>query len=104
MEDLQIALSRFHTELMDVEIPASFDVRVDGFLKFADFFFDGLLADWMVRDRIQGSREQVEEARRSIEKIMDQLRSIGHQIEGELQRLEAQIEEMALQQEEPNHA
>ncbi len=104
VEDLQIALSRFHTELMDVEIPASFDVRVDGFLKFADFFFDGLLADWMVRDRIQGSREQVEEARRSIEKIMDQLRSIGHQIEGELQRLEAQIEEMALQQEEPNHA
>ena len=99
VEDLQIALSRFHTELMDVEIPASFDVRVDGFLKFADFFFDGLLADWMVRDRIQGSREQVEEARRSIEKIMDQLRSIGHQIEGELQRLEAQIEEMALQQE-----
>lgn len=104
VEDLQIALSRFHTELMDVEIPTSFDVRVDGFLKFADFFFDGLLADWMVRDRIQGSREQVEEARRSIEKIMDQLRSIGHQIEGELQRLEAQIEEMALQQEEPNHA
>lgn len=104
VENLQVALGRFHTELMDVSIPADLEVRVDGFLKFADFFFDGLLADWMVRDRINGSVEQVQEVRRSIEKIMDRLRSIGHQIEGELQRLEVQIEEMALQQEGPNHA
>ena len=104
VENLQVALGRFHTELMDVSIPADLEVRVDGFLKFADFFFDGLLADWMVRDRINGSAEQVQEVRRSIEKIMDRLRSIGHQIEKEMQRLEAQIEEMALQQEESNHA
>ena len=104
VENLQVALGRFRTELMDVSIPADLEVRVDGFLKFADFFFDGLLADWMVRDRINGSVEQVQEVRKSIEKIMDRLRSIGHQIEGELQRLEVQIEEMALQQEESNHA
>lgn len=104
VENLQVALGRFHTELMDVSISADLEVRVDGFLKFADFFFDGLLADWMVRDRINGSAEQVQEVRRSIEKIMDRLRSIGHQIEKEMQRMEAQIEEMALQQEESNHA
>lgn len=45
VEQLQIDLRRFKTELVDVEITAELQVSVDGFLKFADFFFDGLFAD-----------------------------------------------------------
>jgi len=33
-------------------------VNVDGFLRFADYFFDGLFADWAVLDRINQSQEQ----------------------------------------------
>ena len=36
---------RFKTELADVEITADLQITVDGFLKFADFFFDGLFTD-----------------------------------------------------------
>ena len=52
VEQLQIDLRRFKTELVDVEITAELQVSVDGFLKFADFFFDGLFADWAVLDHI----------------------------------------------------
>lgn len=104
VENLQIALDRFHTELMDISIPAEIEVRVDGFLKFADFFFDGLFADWMVRDRIKGSQEQVRDAYKSIEKILDRLDSLKREVRAELGRLESRIEETALRQEESSHA
>ena len=103
VENLQIALDRFHTELMDISIPAEIEVRVDGFLKFADFFFDGLFADWMVRDRIKGSQEQVRDAYKSIEKILDRLDSLKREVRAELGRLESRIEETALRQEESSH-
>jgi len=45
IEQLQVELRRFKTELADVEITADLQVTVDSFLKFADFFFDGLFAD-----------------------------------------------------------
>ena len=104
VENLQIALDRFHTELMDISIPAEIEVRVDGFLKFADFFFDGLFADWMVRDRIKGSQEQVRDAYKSIEKILDRLDSLKREVRAALGRLESRIEETALRQEESSHA
>ena len=34
-------------------------VSIDGFMRFADYFFDGFFVDWMVLDRIQQSTEQV---------------------------------------------
>ena len=52
IEQLQVELRRFKTELADVEITADLQVTVDSFLKFADFFFDGLFADWAVLDHI----------------------------------------------------
>ena len=45
VETLQVQLRRFRTELADVEIQADMQVGIDGFLRFADFFFDGLFAD-----------------------------------------------------------
>ena len=45
IEQLQVELRRFKTELADVEIAADLQVTVDSFLQFAAFFFDGLFAD-----------------------------------------------------------
>ena len=59
-EYLQTLLSRFRTELADVRISAQTgQVNVEGFLRFADYFFDGLIADWTVLSRIHKSRESV---------------------------------------------
>ena len=56
IEQLQVELRRFKTELADVEITADLQVTVDSFLKFADFFFDGLFADWAVLEPETGGR------------------------------------------------
>ena len=39
----------------------------------ADYFFDGLVADWLMQDRINKARAQVDEAIRRVEGIMGQL-------------------------------
>ena len=51
------------------------NIDTHDFLTFADFFFDGLVADWLVQDRINDARMQVDEAIRRVEQVLYQLRS-----------------------------
>ena len=50
------------------------NLNVSDFLTFADFFFDGLIADWLVQDRINETKDQVEDAIRQVEDIVRRLR------------------------------
>ena len=61
VEYLQSQLRAFRTELADVTISADFQVNIDGFLRFADYVFDGIFADWAVLDRINQAQAQVED-------------------------------------------
>ena len=70
IDQAQYDLDDFRRELMDINVP---DVQIDGFLGFADFFFDGLFADFMVQSRINESRERLEEACRRVEDVLRQL-------------------------------
>ena len=63
VERLQGALRRFKTELSDVEILADMQVNIEGFLRFADYFFDGLFADWSVMNRISEAQGQVKKVK-----------------------------------------
>jgi len=76
IEELQIRLRRFRTELADVTVYADMQVTLDGFMRFADYFFDGLFVDWAVRDRIHRSQEQVWQTRDRIEEVLDRLRAM----------------------------
>lgn len=73
VEQLQVELRRFKTELADVTIDADLQVSIDGFLRFADYFFDGLFVDWAVMDRISQSQAAVEETRWQITGVLDRL-------------------------------
>lgn len=73
VEQLQVQLQRFNKELSDVTIRSCLQVNIDGMLRFADFFFDGLLADLTVLDRIKQSLGQVEQTREDILSILRQL-------------------------------
>ena len=75
VSQLQSQLRRFKTELADVTIRADFQVNIDGFLRMADYFFDGIFADWAVLDRIQNSQAQVQETRNQIGRVLDYLRT-----------------------------
>ena len=71
---LQSQLRRFRTELADVGSAADgMQVSIDGFMRFADYFFDGFFVDWMVLDRIQQSTEQVQNAYARIHSVLDWL-------------------------------
>lgn len=70
MEEAQRKLLVFQRELRDVQMPTRFRVQIGDFLTFADFFFDGLIADWMVQSRIGEAREQVREASERVRQML----------------------------------
>lgn len=78
IEDLQVALRRFQTELADVSIQANLSISVDGFLRFADYFFDNIFTDWAVKDKISSARNQLLTVEMQIQSTMDQLEEIRH--------------------------
>ena len=61
------------TELADVTLDGNLQMSIDGFLRFADYFFDGIFADWMVLDRIHQSQSQVEDTKNQISAVLRQL-------------------------------
>ena len=73
MEQAKWDLERFGRELSDVSGYVNFDFNTADFLSFADYFFDGLLADWMMQDRINKARNQVDEAIKRVEYILARL-------------------------------
>lgn len=73
VEHLQVQLRRFKTELTDVRISADLQVGIDGFLFFADYFFDGLFADWAVLDKINQSQAQVQNTQSQIQHVISRL-------------------------------
>ena len=76
IENLQIQLRRFKTELADVSVQADIQISIDGFLRFADYFFDGLLADWTVMDKIEQSKQQVITTNNQLANVLNQLNSM----------------------------
>lgn len=77
IEDLQERLRRFRTELSDVNMEnrAELQVNIQGFLRFADYFFDNIFTDWTVLNRISESKRQVLETRTEILQILEYLRA-----------------------------
>lgn len=70
---LQRSLSRFRTELADVDIRVDIQIEVDSFLRFADYFFDNIFTDWAVLDRIRNTQSQVQQVDGSVRTIVSRL-------------------------------
>ena len=94
VSELQSKLRRFKTELADIQITANMQVNVDGFLRFADYFFDGLFADWAVGDRINQSMNSVSSTKSQISRTLDKLGSMEKAADSEISRLKLQLEEL----------
>lgn len=92
VELLQIALSRFKTELVDVKIHADMQVKIEGFTSFADFFFDGLFADWTVLDKISESKSRVSSTIRELKSVIKNLETLENTAGTEIKQNLAEIE------------
>ena len=76
LEDARRALRRFSSELADVNRAADIDLNIGEFLSFADFFFDGVIADWMVQSKISKGQQQLRQAIAHVSSLRDQLWSM----------------------------
>lgn len=96
-EHLQVLLSRFHNELADVYINTELGaVNIDGFLRFADYFFDGLIADWSVLSRIHDSQESVHQVKQQVGDALSKLSAIKTARVAEKTGIERQIAELVI--------
>ena len=73
------ALRRLQKELMDVDTISDFHIEVGDFLKFADYFFDGLVADWLVQSKIRDAQRQVADAVQRVQVIINRLHAMQGQ-------------------------
>lgn len=64
-------------ELSDVDQLVDVDLNIIDFLSFADYFFDGIIADWMVQSKIKDARFQVDKAIRELNRIKNTLLTLA---------------------------
>jgi len=78
MNEINYMLRDLQRELKDIVIPTDFSMDTMTFATFADFMFDGLLADAYMQSKIMSSLAQVEELQRRLQELdrrMEQLYS-----------------------------
>ena len=75
MERAKRDLAAFSRELADVS--ETLNINSGDFLTFADYFFDGFVADMMVQSRIRDAQRQVDDAIYRVESILSRLRNPG---------------------------
>ena len=92
IQQLQNDLRRFETELADVTIQAELHVSIDGFLRFADYFFDGLFADWAVLDKIGQAQSNVRRTQQQIQEALDRLTRMDAAADGQIDRLTREMD------------
>ena len=97
VSDLQSKLRRFKTELADIQITANMQVSIDGFLRFADYFFDGLFADWAVGDKINQSVNSVSGTKSQISRTLDKLNEMEKAADRGIASLKQQLDELIIE-------
>ena len=97
VERLQGQLRRFQAELTDVQVKCSLQIQVDGFLRFADYFFDGILSSWAVLDRIRSAQDQVIRVQSQLENLLSTLKTPLANARAERNRLLSGINALILE-------
>lgn len=96
INQLQVELRNLKTELADVEVHADIQVQIEDFLRFADYFFDGLFADWTVMDKIDESISEVKHTKSEILAVIGKLEVKLENIEPRWQALMNEREKLVL--------
>lgn len=96
MHHFQSSLRVFNRELEDVGGGIDFDLHIDGFLSFADWFFDGFFVDWVVQSKIHDAKSQMAVLEGRIRALINNLRQestrCNTRIDGHTKAIEAMIQ------------
>ena len=96
VQELQSQLRRFKTELADIQISANMQVNIDGFLRFADYFFDDLFADWAVGDKISQSLSSVSNTKSEIKRMLDKLNDMEKAVDQKIQQKRTKLDQFVV--------
>jgi len=78
-------LRQFEEELANADERLQMSLQIDGFSKFADYFFDGIFADWIVQSKIQ-------KAKAKCSKTISRVKAAIRLCENRLDSIESEIE------------
>ena len=82
MDELNETIRRFNRELSDIHISNNVGrISMSGGMRFADWFFDGLLVDGMTLSHIGDSQRECAALREDIEHAMDRLYELKRYLE-----------------------
>lgn len=87
----QTYVQRLQVELQDVNMSLDGSIQITGGAVFADFFFDGLIADWYMQSKISQSRDNVVATCGKIRKIVSTLSTQLNHREKDLEAKEREI-------------
>lgn len=93
INELQSGLRQYQTELADVMMQADTQVQTDGFLRFADYFFDDIFSSWAVLNRIQNTQSEISRTRSRVDGIQEQLESARNALQQEESHLKTVLDE-----------
>ncbi|GAA0719692.1 hypothetical protein GCM10008905_08070 [Clostridium malenominatum] len=91
VHEAQRLLGVFRRELSDVNLSSNIDINVGSFATFADYFFDGLISDWVVQSRINDSLNNVYATSDNVNKLLNVLGRNLNDFERELRGVEEEI-------------
>lgn len=94
VEQLQIQLERFRTELTDVEIHADMQLNVDGFTQVADYVFDGLFMDLSMLDHISQAQQRVEKTQAQITQVLEHLNAMLQEAQQEYTQTKKSLDDL----------
>ena len=89
----QRQLRRFEEELADAGQRLNVSLEIGGFSKFADYFFDGLIADWVVQSKIQKASSACSSAMSQVSSSVGECRRRLSETERECEQVERQRRE-----------
>lgn len=90
VDEAQAYLERFKHELADVRGQIHLGIEIGDFETFADFFFDGLLVDWLVQTDIENALHDARDAEKRISQAMDRLSQLERGLQQQINEIKAQ--------------
>lgn len=77
MNQINYLLQELQQKLKAIVMPADFTMRVGSFSTFADFVFDGVLADVYMQSKIMQSLDQIQELHRRLLILKEELNHLS---------------------------
>lgn len=85
---MESKLEELYTQHADIQ------VSINGFLGFADYFFDGFFADYAVLDKIKQSQTQVQNTKSQINRVLTHLTSMLNSTNQELENEKTRLNDL----------